>query len=239
MTQIVWHSDQGWTQGNSVGCLALPGRVISLVGGGGKTTLLYHLAADYQAKGKRTTVMTTTKIYRPDHVCTTWQECEGRWAAGQYAVCGQAVSPEKLGPPSPPLLAWLLEHADIVLIEADGARHMACKIPADHEPVLLPQSDTVIAVLGLDALGQPVGQVCFRPELVCNFLGCGMDHRLTREDFAKILLSPQGSRKDVGQRDYHVVLNKCDKERRLTEGQALVTLLESLGHTQTYLTRFR
>lgn len=239
MTQIVWHSDQGWTQGNSVGCLALPGRVISLVGGGGKTTLLYHLAADYQAKGKRTTVMTTTKIYRPDHVCTTWQECEGRWAAGQYAVCGQAVSPEKLGPPSPPLLAWLLEHADIVLIEADGARHMACKIPADHEPVLLPQSDTVLAVLGLDALGQPVGQVCFRPELVCDFLGCGMGHRLTREDFAKILLSPQGSRKDVGQRDYYVVLNKCDEERQLTEGQALVTLLESLGHTQTYLTRFR
>ena len=239
MTQIVWHSDQGWTQGNSVGCLALPGRVISLVGGGGKTTLLYHLATDYQAKGKRTAVMTTTKIYRPDHVCTTWQECEGRWAAGQYAVCGQAVSPEKLGPPSPPLLAWLLEHADIVLIEADGARHMACKIPADHEPVLLPQTDTVLAVLGLDALGQPVGQVCFRPELVCDFLGCGMDHRLTREDFAKILLSPQGSHKDVGQRDYYVVLNKCDEERQLTEGQALVTLLESLGHTQTYLTRFR
>ncbi len=237
--QILWHSDQGWRKSHSLDCLAPAGRVISLVGGGGKTTLLYHLAADRQAKGKRTAVMTTTKLYRPERHCATWQECEACWAAGQYAVCGQAVSPEKLGPPPPLLLAWLLEHADVLLIEADGAKHRPCKLPADHEPVLLPHTDTVIAVLGLDALGQPVGQACFRPNLVCDFLGCGMDHRLTREDCAKLLLSPQGSRKGVGQRAYRIVLNKCDGAGRSAEGHALAALLEAMGHTQTYLTRFR
>lgn len=39
--------------------------IISLVGGGGKTTLLYALAGYYRAKGWRTAVTTTTHIAHP------------------------------------------------------------------------------------------------------------------------------------------------------------------------------
>ena len=42
------------------------GHVISLVGGGGKTTLLYALARHYSAQGQRVLVSTTTHIQRPD-----------------------------------------------------------------------------------------------------------------------------------------------------------------------------
>ena len=42
------------------------GHVISLVGGGGKTTLLYALARHYSAQGQRVLVSTTTHIRRPD-----------------------------------------------------------------------------------------------------------------------------------------------------------------------------
>ena len=38
------------------------GHVISLVGGGGKTTLLYALARHYSAQGQRVLVSTTTHI---------------------------------------------------------------------------------------------------------------------------------------------------------------------------------
>ena len=41
--------------------------------------------------------------------------------------------------------------ADLILIEADGARMMPCKVPAAYEPVILPETDTVLGVLGLDA----------------------------------------------------------------------------------------
>ena len=42
------------------------GHVISLVGGGGKTTLLYALARHYSAQGQRVLVSTTTHIRHPD-----------------------------------------------------------------------------------------------------------------------------------------------------------------------------
>ena len=42
------------------------GHVISLVGGGGKTTLLYALARWYSAQGQRVLVSTTTHIRHPD-----------------------------------------------------------------------------------------------------------------------------------------------------------------------------
>ena len=41
-----------------------------------------------------------------------------------------------------------MELSDLVLVEADGSKRLPCKVPADHEPVLLPESDIVVAVLG-------------------------------------------------------------------------------------------
>ena len=45
--------------------LAEKGHVVSLVGGGGKTTLLYAFARHCAAKGWRVLVSTTTHIRRP------------------------------------------------------------------------------------------------------------------------------------------------------------------------------
>lgn len=237
--EIFWHEGTEWHHENTLDCMDLPGRVISLVGGGGKTTLLFHLAEYFQAKGLRTAVITTTKIYRPDRVCKSPVQCEAAWASGEYAVCGQDAPGGKLTAPVPDLLEWLLEQSEILLVEADGARRMACKMPAEHEPVLLPQTDTVIGVMGLDVLGQPVGDVCFRPEKICEHLGCTMEHRLTPEDLTSILLSHSGTRKSVETRHYYIVLNKCDDPCRLAGGQAVAAHLENLGQTRNFLTRFR
>ena len=67
------------------------GHVVSLVGGGGKTTLMYHLAQVSQARGLRTAVMTTTKIGRPGPYCRSMAACMACWAAGEYAVCGERL----------------------------------------------------------------------------------------------------------------------------------------------------
>lgn len=239
MMEIFWRGESEWHHGNTLDCMELPGRVISLVGGGGKTTLLFHLADYFQAKGLRTAVITTTKIFRPNRVCADQAQCEAAWAAGEVAVCGEDAPGGKLSAPDPVLLEWLLARAEILLVEADGARRMACKMPAEHEPVLLPQTDTVIGVMGLDVLGQPVGDVCFRPEMICQHLGCTMEHLLTPEDLASILLSPTGTRKGVETRHYFIVLNKCDDPCRLAGGKNVVAHLESLGQTRNFLTRFQ
>ena len=56
------------------------GHVISLVGGGGKTTLLYALARHYSAQGQRVLVSTTTHIRRPDANYAPDEACRRREA---------------------------------------------------------------------------------------------------------------------------------------------------------------
>lgn len=212
------------------------GHVVSLVGGGGKTTLMYHLAQVSQGRGLRTAVMTTTKIGRPGSYCPSMTACRAFWAAGEYAVCGERLNGRKLVAPAPAFLSQLLAQADALFIEADGARRLPCKAPAAHEPVILPETDTVIAVMGLDALGQPVGEVCLRTEIVQALLGCGPEHRLTGADMVRLLLSEQGSRKGVAQRDFYVMLNKCDDARRLEVGREILELLRDQGQVRAVLT---
>ncbi len=141
---------------------AIPGRVISIVGAGGKSTIVYYLASHHAARGKRVLVLTTTKIWRPDpgYFAATVREARDLWAAGRFAVIGTPLG-QKLTFPDEALLGELYHEADLVLIEADGARHHPIKVPRPGEPVLLPQTDTVLCVMGLSALGQPVGEVCF------------------------------------------------------------------------------
>ena len=63
------------------------GHVISLVGGGGKTTLLYALARHYSAQGQRVLVSTTTHIRRPDaNYAPDEAARDALWQAGTYAV---------------------------------------------------------------------------------------------------------------------------------------------------------
>ena len=69
------------------------GHVISLVGGGGKTTLLYALARWYSAQGQRVLVSTTTHIQRPDaNYAPDEAARDALWQAGTYAADHAALS---------------------------------------------------------------------------------------------------------------------------------------------------
>ena len=73
------------------------GHVISLVGGGGKTTLLYALARHYSAQGQRVLVSTTTHIQRPDaNYAPDEAARDALWQAGTYAVAGVPAEGGKL-----------------------------------------------------------------------------------------------------------------------------------------------
>ena len=116
----------------------------------------------------------------------------------------------KLIAPVAELLEHALELCDIAIIEADGAKQMPCKLPAEHEPVLLPVSDIVIAVAGLDALGKSLEEACFRWQLGREIFGSSCNLLFDEAKLVQVLLSEQGSRKAVGDRDFYIALNKCD-----------------------------
>lgn len=186
---------------------------ICLVGGGGKTTVMYELAADWAACGRRVLVLTSTHILQPadGSFAADAVTVHNLWQQRRYAVIGTPeLSTGKLTAPPQDLYEALQLQADVILCEADGSRHHPCKVPAENEPVLLPDSDIVLAVAGMDALGRPLAQTCQRSQLAAELLGCSLDSVIDEQMLAALLLSEQGSRKNVGTRTYYIVLNKCD-----------------------------
>lgn len=204
---------------------------ICLVGGGGKTTVMYELAAAWAACGRRVLVLTSTHILRPvdGSFAADATEVYNLWQQGRYAVIG---TPEpatgKLTAPPHDLYEALHLQADVILCEADGSKHQPCKAPAAHEPVLLPDSDIVLAVAGMDALGRPLSQACQRSQLAAELLGCGAEKILDAQMLTVLLLSEQGARKNVGKRAYYIVLNKCDLIKAAQQ-EEMLRLLVSAG----------
>lgn len=186
---------------------------ICLVGGGGKTTVMYELAAAWAACGRKVLVLTSTHILQPadGSFAADAAAVHNLWQQGRYAVIGTPeLATSKLTAPPQDLYETLQPQADVILCEADGSRHHPCKVPAAHEPVLLPDSDIVLAVAGMDALGCSLAQACQRPQLAAVLLGCSAEKIIDAQMLASLLLSEQGARKNVGARAYYIVLNKCD-----------------------------
>ncbi len=203
------------------------GHVTAIVGAGGKTALMDTLASCYADTGNKVIVTTTTHILRPSRypVAENLEQLnsylKNHWivAAGADAPHGKLCILEHM------LMADYRKAADTVLIEADGAKHFPCKVPIETEPVIPKESDIVIGVAGMDALGQPLAKACFRKEKAMELLGVKEGHLLTEADIVKILLSEQGTRKGAGDREYYIVLNKCDNEKILDRAQCIRRLL--------------
>ena len=91
--------------------LAEKGHVVSLVGGGGKTTLLYAFARHCAAKGWRVLVSTTTHIRQPgENYAADEAALASLWAAGRYAVAGVPAEQGKLTAlPPEQLTCWMAQ----------------------------------------------------------------------------------------------------------------------------------
>ncbi len=197
--------------------LQIPRGVTAFVGGGGKTTAIARLARELSALG-RVLVATTTRIYPPDFpVLIDPDEGALREAFRHHAIVAVGSACEaKLGPPEN--LEALCALSDYALIEADGARGLPLKAPAAHEPVIPADARLVVAVAGVDGIGQPVS-AAHRPELYAALTGKPLHALVTPEDVAKALLHPDGQRKGVNC-PWRVLLGKADDEERLALARA-------------------
>lgn len=205
---------------------------ISAVGAGGKTTTLKRLALEYREMGRRPIVTTTTHmaweaspLFLADpsvEAILALLEKEGCVFAGKKAENGKI----KILPPQ--ILEAVLKLENPVLIEADGAKRLPAKFPAAHEPVLLPQTTHVLSVYGLDALGRKIEDVCFRPELMAEFLNKSMAGILTARDIARLAQSDLAGRKCVEDgMSYSMILNKADTPDRRKAAQEIWESMEN------------
>ena len=173
--------------------------VVSVVGAGGKTSLIFAWAHELAAAGKNVVITTTTHMYRPERM-----EEDGI----RIVVSDDPERPDKVSAPPAEVLDSLRDTADVVLIEADGSRRMPLKWPADWEPVIPDYTDITVCVAGLSALGRRTADVVYNAE--------GLPDVLKRETADMNLIHAIVSSRDGGQKgvrgDFRVFMNQVDDD---------------------------
>jgi molybdenum cofactor cytidylyltransferase len=178
------------------------GELVAFVGGGGKSTLALGIGATL-AETEPVVITTTTKMGASQIptwaiACHTPDEVDVALADGRTAFLIGSVEGEKAIGVAPHVVDTV--HASTgaaVVVEADGARRRPFKAPGPGEPVIPGRATLVVVVVGLDALGEPIGEVCHRPERVLALTGRRLDDVVRPEDVAAVVTHPDGGRKQV------------------------------------------
>jgi probable selenium-dependent hydroxylase accessory protein YqeC len=200
--------------------------VVSLVGAGGKTTLMFRLAKELLFSGRRVVTTTTTKILEPKPEETNFLFVDSdemgikdfvRRHLDQYGhltVARERLGSGKLGGVSPELVSelWTLNKVDTILVEADGAAGRPVKAPREWEPVIPPATTLVVAILGVDGVGRVLNEEnAFQPEGISKITGIPVGQRLSDEGMALLMTHAQGIFKGAPSSSRVVAfLNKVD-----------------------------
>ena len=215
------------------------GDVVAVVGAGGKTTLVYRLASEARAAGLTVLVTTTTHMGAMDEEVTGPVLVDGETAdmlvalgealarEGRATLLGRRVRPDKLEGVPPGRVDLLAAMADLVLVEADGARGRSLKLPAAHEPVIPASTTLVVVVCALDALGQPLDEDrVHRVELVRAATGVEAGEAVDEDCLAAALRHQDGYPSRVPARARAgVFLNKAEDGATLAAAARLAARL--------------
>ena len=123
--------------------------VTAVIGSGGKTTLLRMLGEELAEAGGRVLLCTTTKILPfPGLPCACDRAELDDLAASRLLCAGMPLENGKLTVPEIPV-AELAARFDYVLVEADGSARLPLKAHASHEPVIPPEANQTICLVGV------------------------------------------------------------------------------------------
>lgn len=205
--------------------LGIPRGITSVIGGGGKTTLLSVLAREL-AGGGATVALTTSTHFLPFEGMPALSG-PGEWDAAASPVACFA-SPTREGKLTVPAcgIPALAEAADYVLVEADGSKRLPLKAHAEWEPAVPKSSEWCVLVLGGSGFGRPVSEAVHRPELFCELAGCEGDADATPKLVAAAIAAETASGRiapDV------VVVNQAEDPRVVDAARAFARALQEHG----------
>ena len=225
--------------------------MISLIGAGGKTTLLFRLAKELRDGGAKILVTTTTKIFKPTkpHVDRMFLvedpnvllSTTSQIQAPAIIGAGHNVDDEGklLGLPS----AWLdqLERSgqfDAILVEADGAASRLLKVPSKTDPVIPDRSQLVAWNMAIKIVGKPLQpNWVHRAERAISLLNATADTLVTRELIVRLLEHPLGCLKGVPPGSRKVaVLNQADSPEEVDMAKDLGRSLGRFGFDRVVIT---
>ncbi len=236
--------------------------VIALVGAGGKTTLMFHLAHKLARAGENVLTTTTTKIFFPlprqsRHVIISENLPEIikqarkllhrshhiTAASGYLDAYYKKKAARKLVGFQPVMIQRLWETGLFhhILVEADGAAQRPLKAPASHEPVIPPDTKELIVLIGLSAVGKPLNEDwVFRSEIYSRLSGlptCSYcpSATVTPQSIVTVLLHPKGILRGWPENiPCNLFLNQADDQCTYDAGVEIATLLSKCNNNRIH-----
>jgi probable selenium-dependent hydroxylase accessory protein YqeC len=188
--------------------------VISLVGAGGKTTLLYALGRELSALRCGVILTTTTKILEPEpspfflQFLSPELSAVKKWVAEhlhrrQCLLVARGRLPNGKLEGVPP--KWveelsLLDGVSAIVNEADGAAGRPLKAQREGEPVIPDSTTLLVPVMGIDGMGRLLDEeTVFRSAIASRLLNMPIGSTVTEEVIARLMReliksSPAGAR---------------------------------------------
>lgn len=211
---------------------------ISIVGAGGKTSIMYTLANELKTSGKVITT-TTTRIRKPNEAQSeklllesdmqnVLENIESSFKGHQHITLAKEITTEgKLMGYTPETFDLLQSLHCHVINEADGAYNKSIKAPKRYEPVIPKTTNLTIAVIGADALGKPLNKkIAFRLGKMKKVTGLEKNDTLTPEAVSNLIFHQKGSFKNSPDKaEKWLIINKADVSQKAMDAA------KQLAHT--------
>ena len=174
--------------------------IISFVGAGGKTTMIFKLGEELRSHNK-VLVTTTTKIYTPledmyDFICTDNEMLISytHMKENGIYILGSGVNNEnKILGLSEKQLDELAQHFDYVLIEADGAKGKKLKGWNEFEPVIYRKTTKTVGLIDIQSLGMTINEEnVHRSKVFEEITGAEQGDIVKLEHLSKLIRHPLG-----------------------------------------------
>lgn len=226
-------------------------RVVTLIGGGGKTSLMHYLLTMLKDGGYAVVGTTTTKLTSQQvtgHSFVNIQSIEAGYQAVKQAkgieehiilVRGEDNHfPGKIiGIPGEWIDQLTTTCRDTVfIVEGDGAAGKPLKGHLAHEPVIPSSSSLVIAVIGIDSVGARFNsQHVHRRERICEMLEVSPDSLVTIDMITKLLFHPQGYLQHCPSHSVIIpFINKVESVEQRLQARELASKILACKHPQVY-----
>lgn len=137
------------------------GDVVSIVGSGGKTTLMMVLARQAKSYG-RVLVTTSTKVgfpgdlYEDEVFYKDLSDYENDYNCGNLVIMGSGTQGHKIQSIDDAFLNKVIKDFDYIFIEADGSKRLPFKAWRSFEPVVLKATTKTIGVFPLKYLNKEI-----------------------------------------------------------------------------------
>ncbi len=178
--------------------------VISLVGGGGKTSTLTRLAKELNSFGKRVILSTTTHIenvnydlirYSGNLTNAVIEKIETETLNYPVIVAKRMVRGNKIKGLSIEQINSINREIsfDYLIIEADSAEKKSLKAPHTYDPPVPPCTTLFVVVIGFDIIGKKLNvNNVFRPQIVARILNKPLESFIQPSDIITLLKHPAG-----------------------------------------------